>query len=246
MIKFRPLLGMSIASLITFVMLLLLGSWQVQRLAWKQDLIAQTENRLAGTPLDLQEALALGDDLSDTQYVKVETFGHFDHAAEVFLFTSKGQAGVGFQVITPLVMDSGETVFVDRGFIPSKFKEVETREAGQLEGRVRVVGLLRTSIPPAKFTPKANHETRVWYSRDLVDIAEFLAISSPVPVFIDADNTPNPGGLPLGGKTIVTFPNSHLGYAITWFGLALSLLAVYIAYHVLNGRLEFAKRERSK
>jgi surfeit locus 1 family protein len=246
MIKFRPLLGMSIASLITFGMLLLLGSWQVQRLHWKRDLIAQTENRLAGTPIKLEDALGTAGTLSDAQYVKVEAFGHFDHASEVFLFTSKGQAGVGFQVLTPLVMDSGRTVLVDRGFIPSKYKEASTREVGQTEGRVRVVGLIRTSITPARFTPKANRESGVWYSRDLEDIAEFLAISSPIPVFIDADDTPNPGGLPLGGKTIVTFPNSHLGYAITWFGLALSLLAVYIAYHVLNGRLEFAKRKRSE
>ena len=100
-----------------------------------------------------------------------------------------------------------------------------------------MVGVWRVPDAPGWFTPAPDRAHRIWYSRDVASIARADGVKPAAPALIEADATPNPGGWPKGGQTVVAFRNEHLQYAVTWFLMAAGLLVVYIAYHVSRGRL---------
>jgi surfeit locus 1 family protein len=107
-------------------------------------------------------------------------------------------------------------------------------------GETRVVGVWRAPDRPGFFTPAPDLAHRIWYGRDLAGIARAEGIDLAAPVLVEADATPNPGGWPKGGQTVIDLPNNHLSYAVTWFGLAAGLVGVYLAFHVSKGRLGWA------
>lgn len=206
-----------------------LGVWQVQRLAWKQELIRQVDARIHAAPVAAPAPDQVVTRQAD-QYRRVVVSGRFDHSREA-LVKAVTDLGPGYWVMTPLMTDRGFTVLINRGFVPSERQKPADRAAGQVEGETTVVGLLRLTEPDGGFL-RANDPTRDrWFSRDVAGIAKAKGISAPVaPYFIDADATPNPGGLPRGGLTVVRFANSHLIYALTWFGLALMSAAGFVLF----------------
>ncbi|TNE41234.1 MAG: SURF1 family protein [Alphaproteobacteria bacterium] len=234
-ISFQPLPILTIVSLMTIGLMIWLGQWQMQRLHWKLDLIAAATQAQNAEPQTLGDLLGQG---AAPEYRRVYIDGRFDNTGEIYLFTSKGSLGVGYQVITPFQLTDGRWLLVDRGFVPEALKEPAKRIEGQLEGQQRVVGLVRHTVKPGLFTPKPDTATRVWYSRDFDDMAGFLELTPTIGLFVDADNRPNSGGYPLGGQTILTFTNNHFGYALTWFGMALVLLVIYFVFHHRMGRLK--------
>ncbi|MEM7289592.1 MAG: SURF1 family cytochrome oxidase biogenesis protein, partial [Pseudomonadota bacterium] len=135
-------------------------------------------------------------------------------------------------VHTPLMLDNGKALIVNRGFVPFDFKDQELREQGQITGLQTIRGLVIVPAveKPNSFVPDNAIEKREFYWRDLPAMARLMLQSETdlefIPVFVDADDSPNPGGLPQGGATLVSFPNNHLQYAVTWYGLALTLLGV--------------------
>ncbi len=134
----------------------------------------------------------------------------------------------------------GIVVFVNRGFVPSELKEPAKRELGQVAGDVEVVGLVRSPEKPGMFTPVNSVASNLWYWRDLSGMAaSVFSQKAPqlVPFFIDAEAEPRmPGGWPNGGVTRLDLPNRHLAYAITWYGLAAALVAVFAAYAISRWR----------
>jgi len=211
------LIGLCAAFTVVFV---LLGAWQVQRRAWKLDLIARVEQRLHAEPTPAPAPDAWPSIRRDDAYRRVRLRGLFDHDAET-LVQAVTDKGPGFWILTPLKTDGGFTVLVNRGFVPVERKARATRAAGEVAGPVTVVGLLRVTEPHGGFLRTNQPGQGRWYSRDVQAIAAARHLTHVAPYFVDADATPNPGGWPLGGLTIVRFPNSHLVYALTWFGLAL-------------------------
>ncbi|HXJ01594.1 MAG TPA: SURF1 family protein [Micropepsaceae bacterium] len=236
MIRFRPLLVPTVWFLFGFAILTGLGVWQIQRLGEKEALIASVERGMRAAPVPLADALR--DGAANAEYHHVRVTGHFLHEQELYLFSRGPMGAVGADVITPLVQQSGETLLVDRGFVPDALRDPKTRAVAQTAGDVTLTGVLRLSQAPGMFTPAANLQTRLWFVKDVPSMAAALGMNVPL-VLIEADATPNPGGWPLGGRTQVEFPNDHLQYAITWFGLALALLTVYLVYHRSRGRLSF-------
>jgi len=223
---------MALVTLLAFVTLLALGTWQVQRLAWKEDLLATIDARIHAAPITLDE-LNRRDDI---EYVPVRVSGHFDHAAERHFFTTyEGMSG--YNVYTPLIMGNGEAVFVNRGFVPFDRKDAAGRAQGQIAGEVQVTGLARKGLAekPSFAVPDNDPAKNIFYWKDIRQMRETSGLPADVPVlgyFIDADATPNPGGLPVGGTTIVNLPNNHLQYAVTWYGLAAALAVVVAAWLV--------------
>ena len=124
--------------------------------------------------------------------------------------------GPGFWVVTPLEMTGGKIVLVNRGFVPSERREPVMRGEGNPPGLVNVTGLLRISEPGGGFLRRNNPAGDRWYSRDVAAIASARGLSEVAPFFVDADAAPNPGGWPRGGLTVISFPNNHLVYALTW------------------------------
>ena len=212
------LIGLCAAFTVVFV---LLGAWQVQRRAWKLDLIAKVEQRVHAEPLPAPTGWS-----SDDVYRRVRLSGVFDHGDET-LVQAVTEKGPGFWVLTPLKTDRAFTVLVNRGFVPAELKTATSHP----DGPVTVVGLMRASEPKGGFLRQNQPGQGRWYSRDVQAIAAAHNLTNVAPYFVDADATPNPGGWPLGGLTVVRFPNSHLVYALTWFGLALltSGAGLYVA-----------------
>ena len=197
-----------------------LGAWQVQRLFWKLDLVARVDARLAAAPVAAPGPVAWGGlTREDDEYARVTVTGRFVHEHEVRTLAVT-ERGSGYWVVTPLAT-RGFMVLVNRGFVPQDRSDPATRLAGQVTGPVTVNGLLRLSEPGGGFLRGNDPGARRWYSRDVAAIADAERLEGPVaPYFIDADATPIPGGLPVGGLTVVHFRNPHLSYALTWFALA--------------------------
>ncbi|MGA0607937.1 SURF1 family protein [Phenylobacterium sp. VNQ135] len=206
-----------------------LGVWQLERRAWKLDLIARVEARLRAPPGPLPDSAAEHD-----AYTRVRVRGVFLHDRET-LVQALTERGAGWWVMTPLRTDTGRVVLVNRGFVPPGRRDPASRAAGAPSGSVTVTGLLRLTEPRGGFLRRNDPAAGRWYSRDVAAIAAARGVGPAAPVFIDADASPNPGGYPVGGMTVVRFRNSHLVYALTWFGLAILSLAG-LALVVRSGR----------
>ena len=233
---FRPYPGLTIACALLFVILCGLGSWQVERLQWKLALIARVNGHMAAPPLTLDQVFAMP--MEEAQYHRVTLTGRFDHTREAYAFATADGAAV-YHVLTPFHTDDGRTLMVDRGEVPKEKLNPATRMAGNVVGETRVTGVWRLPDAPGAFTPPPDVAHRIWYARDLKAIAATDHLTLSAPVVIEADATPNPGGWPRGGQTVVTFRNQHLSYAVTWFGLAICLLGVWFAYNFSRGRIRF-------
>ena len=149
--------------------------------------------------------------------------GQFRHDSEVAV-QAVTVLGPGYWILTPLET-ADFTVLVNRGFVPPERRDAATRAEGQVGGTVSVTGLLRVSEPGGGFLRRNDPAAGRWYSRDVAAIAADRGLGKVAPYFIDADATANPGGLPVGGLTVIRFRNSHLVYALTWFALAGGLAA---------------------
>ncbi|HWA68787.1 MAG TPA: SURF1 family protein [Rhizomicrobium sp.] len=234
---FRPYPGMTIACVLLFAILCGLGVWQLERLQWKLALIARVDGHMRAAPLPLDQVMAMAPD--EAQYRRVTLQGRFDHAHENYVFTTDAQGAPVYHVLTPLKTGDGRILMVDRGEVPKDLLDPASRKAGDVSGAVRVTGVWRVPDPPGAFTPAPDHGKHIWYARDLADMARADGVALAAPVAIEVDATPNPGGWPKGGQTVVTFRNQHLSYAVTWFGLAAGLLGIWLAYHISRGRIAF-------
>jgi surfeit locus 1 family protein len=228
----RPrLLAPTALTLAMLALLLGLGSWQVQRLHWKEALIAERDGRLAARPVALP-ALSPAtppEALDDLAFRRVAVRGRFLHQAELLLVAPALSGAAGYHVITPLERSDGGVVLVSRGWIPYHLEAPESRAQGQVEGQVRIAGIARATSRQGLFVPDNSPETGLWYWRDLGGMAAHLGLEAP-PLLIEAGPAPNPGGYPLGGQTRIELKNDHLGYAITWYALAAALVGVYLLY----------------
>jgi surfeit locus 1 family protein len=192
------------------------------------------DGHMAAAPLPLAQVMAMDGD--EAQYRRVALSGRFDHAREAYVFTTDAGAPV-YHVLTPFSADDGKVLMVDRGEVPKEKLDPATRASGNVEGAIHVTGVWRVPDAPGFFTPPPDIAHRIWYARDLAGIARAEHLALAAPVVIEADAAPNPGGWPRGGQTVVSFRNQHLSYAVTWFGLALGLLGIWLAYHISKGRI---------
>jgi surfeit locus 1 family protein len=218
------------ASLMGLVVMALcgLGVWQIARLSWKEALIARVNARVHAQASPAPGPAEWNRISDDDAYRHVTVRGHFLNSdeAQVYALT---EMGAGYWIMTPLRTDDGAIVFINRGYVPMEQKAAAARASGQTDAEVRVTGLLR--LPEAKgwlFSQPNDPAHDLWYRRDIAAIARSRHLEAVAPYFIDADATPNPGGWPRGGLTVIKFPNSHLVYAITWFTLAAMLAGVLV------------------
>lgn len=217
-------IAVALAGLFVFVTLIALGAWQVQRLGWKLDLIARVDARVHAEPAP-PPAAAVWPAIGGEEYRRLRLDGTFRNDRET-LVQAVTALGPGFWVLTPLQRANGETILVNRGFVPPDRRDPASRMAGQIEGPTTVTGLLRLSEPGGGFLRANDPVGGRWYSRDVAAITSARGLTDTAPYFIDADAAPNIGGWPVGGLTVIAFTNHHLVYATTWFTLAAMLAAV--------------------
>ncbi len=222
----------AIMSLAAVFILVNLGNWQIERLAWKEDLLALIAARQAASPVLLNEISNFSTlTKADYDYQRVHVRGKFDHTQAQFWFTQiinppmgfPAQLGIGHHVITPLHLEDGRIVLVDRGFLPMD------ATAEDPHGLITLGAILRWPAQRRYFDNADQPEKNLWYVRDVKKISAHIGIADTGFLLearaMDGAAIP-PFRFPLGGQTRFDFPNKHLGYALTWYGLALAAVII--------------------
>jgi len=220
--------------------LLWLGNWQVERGAEKRDLVRMVEARVRATPLGIETIERRRDEKKDIEYFRVKVEGRFDHAKERYFFATF-QGAKGWHVYTPFKVKNGRLLMVNRGFVSDAVQSPARRPAGQIAGNTAITGLVRGPGKKGYFDPKNDLKSNIWYWRDL---ASMIASTLPepeisaYPFFIEVEAAAEAAAVVAGpeteasewprpGVTRITFKDNHLQYAITWYGLAITLFGVY-------------------
>lgn len=217
-----------------------LGTWQVRRLEWKKGLIRDMEERTQSPPssYDTRDMLIPGR-AAQMEYKPVYVDGHYDYSKEILLgprvrndktqrdptgLIAHGKAEVGYHIIAPFVLDNGDRILVNRGWVSSHQKSQDTRKEGQVRDRVHVSGLVRKGEGRPQFSPKVKEDSLNW---NYCDVYGFSNILNTLPLIIDADEKSCFPGGPIGGQTRVTMRNEHLNYVITWYSLSAATLLLW-------------------
>ena len=205
--------------------LLWLGIWQVQRLQWKEGLIAQLAANAAAPPMDLAAAAGLRAAGRDPEFVRVKFTGEYRHDSwKKMISTYDG--GQGWTIITPAVSADGWAVIVDRGRLPGQ--RVENFD--KPEGPVEIEGVIRTySLGQGYFDPENDPAGNLWYWWDVPGMLKASPLpegAKPFPYVVQLLPGSSAADFPRPPEPQANLANNHLGYAITWFGLAATLLAV--------------------
>jgi len=225
-----------LATLAAFAVLLALGTWQLERRAWKTALVAALLERLASSPEPLPpqsgwSGLAQG----DAEFRRVTFTATLLNDREALVYTNGSAfrpdvAGPGYWVMTPARLADGGLVIVDRGFVPDARKNPATRTAGAVAGPITITGALRWPDLRGWFTPGDDPARNLWFARDPGAMAAAKGIGPVAPFYVEQEQPVPPGGLPQPGRLAVGLPNNHLQYAITWYGLAVVLVGVFAAF----------------
>jgi surfeit locus 1 family protein len=228
-LRFRPTLVPTLFSVPAIIVMVGLCIWQVQRLHWKEGLIAERESRVSAEPVALP---APGVDPAGMEYRRVRLEGSFRNDKELYLGARSLNGNVGYQVLTPFALAGGGTVLVNRGWIPVERKAPESRAEGQLGGNRTIEGIVRVPHGQAWMQPDNEPDKNMWFFVDLPDMAAASGVDLRTDLYVDAGPAENPGKYPVGGQTRIEMPNDHLQYAITWGLLAIALAVIYVLYHL--------------
>ncbi len=224
----RRILFLLIFGLAGLGVLVSLGMWQVQRLAWKQGVLADIESRISADPVDLPKNISAAED----KYLPVTISGEME-PEEIHVLVSVKQVGAGYRIIQSFSTED-RTILVDRGFVSTTAKQAE-----RLTGQMEVTGNLHWPDEIDSYTPEPDIDDNIWFARDVPNLAAALGSE---PVLLIARSQTDPGITPLPVDT-AGIPNDHLQYAITWFGLAL-VWAAMTSYFLWRNRAPSESEEQ--
>jgi surfeit locus 1 family protein len=230
----------TIAVIVGVAILCGLGVWQVQRKAWKENLIATLNARLAEAPVDLPPRTAWSSlKAKGHEWHRVHFLAELIPGQEALVYTA-GSAfrpdvkGPGYWVFAPARLAGGSVVIIDRGFVPMDHKAAASHSAPKT--MTDIIGVMRWPEKSGSFTPGADVKDNVWYARDIKAIAAAKQWPDHAPFYIEQESPVPPGGWPKPGKLVVNLPDNHLQYALTWFGMALGLAGLYVFWLVRRRR----------
>jgi surfeit locus 1 family protein len=225
----------ALAAFITFVAL---GTWQIHRKAWKEELIGILEQRVSATATEVpprERWTTL--DPADDEFRRVKFTAAFVPGAQALVYTSGSAlrsdvSGPGYWAFAPARLKTGEVVIVNRGFVPEGRQEAAAGSAG--DGPAELVGVMRWPEERSFFAPKDDPARNLWFVRDHIAIAAAKGWGEVAPFFVELESPQSPGGLPRAGAIKVNLRNEHLQYAITWYGLAAVVVVMFAFW--LRGR----------
>ena len=228
---FRPTFWATVWAAIGVALLLGLSVWQLQRMEWKEALLAERHERPAMVALTDDELLAIAD-ATPLEFRLARIAGTYDHAHEMHLVARSMNGNVGVQVVTPFTLENGTTILVNRGWVPDDHADAATRLDGQVAGTVTIEALVRRPGTPHWLVPDNEPDANRWFWMDLPAMRAAAGLSPDGPPFyLEERAGQHPGEFPIGGQTRLDLPNDHLQYAITWFLLAIALAVIWFLYH---------------
>jgi surfeit locus 1 family protein len=232
----RSWLGLLVPALLAFAILIGLGIWQIERKAWKEGLIATLTSRVAQPPQALPAASTWPSlDPARDEYRRVKFRAEFDNGKAALVFAAAtgfrpDVSGVGYWVFTPARLADGSTLLINRGFVPDGRQDPKSRPGGEVTGPVEITGALRWPDERHWFTPADDPAHSLWFTRDPAAIAAAKGLGQVPSFYVEQETPVPPGGLPQPGKLVVSLPDNHLQYAVTWFGLAAVLAGVFVTW----------------
>ena len=248
-------LGLFVPAVLAFAVLIALGTWQLQRKTWKEDLIASLTERLGAPPQALPPTADWGKlDRARDEYRRVRFKATFDNGREGLVFATASAfrpdvSGPGYWVLTParlggraddsVIGKLDPVIMVNRGFVPDTRRDPKSRLEGQVAQPLEITGILRWPDERHWFTPADDPAHNLWFTRDPGAIAAAKGYDTKTvvaPFYVEQEAPAPPGGLPQPGQFVVALPNNHLQYALTWYGLAAVLAGVFGAWMLTSGR----------
>ena len=236
---FRPLLWPTLFAFPALLVLLWLGTWQVQRLEWKNQLIEDFESRATAAPVDLPS----GDVGPEMEFRRLALTGSYDHDREVFMTGRTYEGNAGFHIVTPFTLRDGRIVLVNRGWVSETYRDPVKRPFTLVEGEVTLDAILRFPGKKGYFVPENEAENGFWFTLVPAQIVAHLGLSSQAvtSVYAATIRTGDVVKLPIAARTKLNLRNSHLSYAVTWYGIALAFIGVYLAFLHQAGRLSIGR-----
>jgi surfeit locus 1 family protein len=206
-----------------------LGSWQVERLKWKQGIITALAEANAKTPLT---ALPKDEaELATLQFRKIRLSGTWRSDLEFHIAPRYFKNQFGYHVITPLKLADDRVVMVNRGWIPGKKKDLNARPESRAKGLTTINGIVRIGAERNYFSPVNQPEKNIWFGRDVEKMAQSASLNNTIPAMVDVVGTQDVTQLPVPSDGTIRLKNDHLSYIITWFGIALGILVIFVVYH---------------
>jgi len=243
-VRNRSWRSLLLPALLVFAVLIALGIWQIERKASKEALIAALTERVAAPPQTLPAAKDWTTlNRASDEYRRVKFTASFDNASEALVFAAATAfrpdvTNPGDWVFTPARLNDGRLIVVNRGFVPDTRRDPKSRPQGQIAGPIEIAGALRWPDERHWFTPSDDPARNLWFTRDPAGIAAAKGLDPKMvaPFYVEQEAPAPPGGLPLPGKLVIVLPDNHLQYALTWFGLAAVLAAVFGSWAATSGR----------
>lgn len=226
--SFKPRLWPTLFTSLLLICLLSLGVWQMQRLEWKLGLIEQIESRAFMTPVSLPLNTS---NLDDLEYLSVSVTGQFNNDHEMTLYSVGPNGEPGYDLYAPLFTSEGNHIIVNRGWVPEQIKFQELRPNTIVSGDVTVEGLLRKPTKKLWYGPANEPVNNNWYYRNLNEMAETQKLNNVFPMYLYASRKDGDLSFPVAGRTEINIVNNHLDYVMTWFGLAIVLIGIYVIVH---------------
>lgn len=227
--SFKPRLWPTLMTIPLLVCMLLLGNWQVERLDWKLDLIEKIKQRATSAPISIPTNV---DNLDDLEYLHVTVNGTFDHDYEMTMYSVGPNGEPGYDLYTPFTLNSGVSIIVNRGWVPESIKNQSNRPDTLDLGNMTVEGLLRKPWKKLWYGPENDPDNNMWFYGDVDSMAEYNALDRNFPMFLYADKIDSDNSFPVAGRTEFNIVNNHLDYALTWYGLAIVLIGIYLIAHI--------------
>jgi surfeit locus 1 family protein len=222
-------IGLTIATAIALAILVALGAWQMERRAWKEDLLARIAALQAAPALPLGQVLASARGPEDLSFVRVRADCPGLATAPFLQLYGLREGQAGTRLISACALDGGRSILVDRGFVADTVSARPPVDSAA-QAPMTVEGVLRAPDAATFVTPANQPNANQWYSRDIAQMAAQLGATNPAPVFLMAETSSNPEWKALIPAPLpADIPNRHLEYALTWFGLAGALACVYAA-----------------
>ncbi|MFZ4124931.1 MAG: SURF1 family protein [Rickettsiales bacterium] len=205
-----------------------LGTWQVQRLQWKESLIANIEQAKTEKPL---AELPPNETIAAHEFERVKLSGWWVKDTEFHVTPRYFRDTLGYHIFAPLRLKDGRVVIVNRGWVPAKRKEISERPESVAKGYTTLVGMIRVGADRNTFTPASSSEKNVWFGRDTELMAIAADLKNVAPVTVDAIGKQDPDVYPVPFDGEIKLYNQHLSYIVTWYGIALGILVIFLVYH---------------
>ena len=219
---------MTVCTVPVLMLLVGLGVWQLQRLEWKEGIIAERAERAAAPPLAIAE---IPDAVwKNLEHRRVTLRGTYLHDREMLIWNKVRHGQTGFDLITPMKLADGGSVLVHRGWVPRAWPEGQVQRR-RPRGEIQITGVLRNGGKATPWIPDNNPKTGEWFFADVALMASTAGITGTKPFMVRVTPAPAAAGYPKGPHASFKIRNKHLEYAVTWFGLAATLVIIYIAFH---------------